>query len=159
MIMSLKQREIKCKPRIKLNHNTANIFFSSYPRIPLVFSLLFLLVFLQYSVIFGPIGCKKLNSLAFFSSSTCEFWYLQKSSQIILHYMYSFSFIIVKVEEEPEGETDEEEPDSHSSDRQHEYYRQPVYLSSDKCPYLPHVLHFVRLGTGTVLVLVSEVGS
>ena len=78
---------------------------------------------------------------------------------MILHYMYSFSFIIVKVEEEAEGETDEEEPDSHSSDRQHEYYRQPVYLSSDKCPYLPHVLHFVRLGTGTVLVLVSEVGN
>lgn len=73
--------------------------------------------------------------------------------------LYSFSFIIVKVEEEAEGETDEEEPDSHSSDGQHEYYRQPVYLSSDKCPYLPHVLHFVRLGTGTVLVLVSEVGN
>lgn len=69
-----------------------------------------------------------------------------------------FSFIIVKAEEEGEGETDEE-LDSHSSDGQHEYYRQPVYLSSDKCPYLPHVLHFVRLGTGTVLVLVSEVGN
>lgn len=59
-------------------------------------------------------------------------------------------------EEEDEGETDEEELDSQSTDRRHEYYRQPVFLSSDKCPYLPHVLHFVRLGTGTVLVLVSE---
>ena len=77
---------------------------------------------------------------------------------IALHVLFLFHHV-VKVEEEAEGETDEEEPDSHSSDRQHEYYRQPVYLSSDKCPYLPHVLHFVRLGTGTVLVLVSEVGN
>lgn len=60
------------------------------------------------------------------------------------------------MEEEAEGHTDEDELDSQSSDRRHEYYRQPVFLSSDKCPYLPHVLHFVRLGTGTVLVLVSE---
>lgn len=56
--------------------------------------------------------------------------------------------------EETVGETDEDELEI--SDRQHEYYRQPVFLSSDKCPYLPHELHFVRLGTGTVLVLVSE---
>ena len=44
-----------------------------------------------------------------------------------------------------------------ASDRRHEYYRQPVFLSSDRCPYLPHVLHFIRLATGTLLVLVSEV--
>jgi len=65
-------------------------------------------------------------------------------------------FLRKMLEEEAEGETDEDELDSQSTDRKHEYYRQPVFLSSDKCPYLPHVLHFVRLGTGTVLVLVSE---
>ncbi|XP_078359070.1 BLOC-3 complex member HPS1-like [Oculina patagonica] len=64
------------------------------------------------------------------------------------------------LEYEEVDETDEEELEaassSQSTDRRHEYYRQPVFLSSDKCPYLPHVLHFVRLATGTVLVLVSE---
>jgi len=58
--------------------------------------------------------------------------------------------------EETKDETDEEDLDSQGSERRREYYRQPVFLSSDKCPYLPHVLHFVNLGTGTVLVLVSE---
>ena len=65
------------------------------------------------------------------------------------------------MEDEEEEETDEEELEAASgmqnADRRHEYYRQPVFLSSDRCPYLPHVLHFVRLATGTVLVLVSEV--
>lgn len=64
------------------------------------------------------------------------------------------------MEDEEEEETDEEELEAASgmqnADRRHEYYRQPVFLSSDRCPYLPHVLHFVRLATGTVLVLVSE---
>ncbi|KAJ7392405.1 hybrid polyketide synthetase [Desmophyllum pertusum] len=64
------------------------------------------------------------------------------------------------LEDEEAEETDEEEleaaSESLSTDSRHEYYRQPVFLSSDRCPYLPHVLHFVRLATGTVLVLVSE---
>lgn len=65
-----------------------------------------------------------------------------------------------KMDDEEGEETDEEELETASGiqnmDRRHEYYRQPVFLSSDRCPYLPHVLHFVRLATGTVLVLVSE---
>lgn len=68
---------------------------------------------------------------------------------------------LVKMDDEEGEETDEEELETASGiqnmDGSHEYYRQPVFLSSDRCPYLPHVLHFVRLATGTVLVLVSEV--
>ena len=68
---------------------------------------------------------------------------------------------LVKMDDEEGEETDEEELETASGiqnmDRRHEYYRQPVFLSSDRCPYLPHVLHFVHLATGTVLVLVSEV--
>lgn len=65
-----------------------------------------------------------------------------------------------KLEDEEIDDTDEDELEatghSQSTDQRHEYYRQPVFLSADKCPYLPHVLHFVRLATGTVLVLVCE---
>ena len=39
-----------------------------------------------------------------------------------------------------------------------EYFRQTVFLRTPKCPYVPHVLHFVQISPGTVLVLVSEVG-
>lgn len=60
------------------------------------------------------------------------------------------------MDDEEGEETDEEELET-ASGIQDIYYRQPVFLSSDRCPYLPHVLHFVRLATGTVLVLVSEV--
>ena len=69
--------------------------------------------------------------------------------------------IFIQQEDEEIDETDEDELEatghSESTDQRHEYYRQPVFLSADKCPYLPHVLHFVRLATGTVLVLVCEV--
>ena len=69
--------------------------------------------------------------------------------------------IFIQLEDEEIDETDEDELEatghSQSTDQRHEYYRQPVFLTADKCPYLPHVLHFVRLATGTVLVLVCEV--
>ena len=69
--------------------------------------------------------------------------------------------IFIQLEDEEIDDTDEDELEatghSQSTDQRHEYYRQPVFLSADKCPYLPHVLHFVRLATGTVLVLVCEV--
>lgn len=55
-------------------------------------------------------------------------------------------------DEETHRVSDEREHDSPS-----DYYRQPVFLHWPKCPYIPHLLHFVRIATGTVLVLISEV--